>query len=110
MNWLISFNTKVDGVETDRHLILQGPSLDIAERAVRFMGNTWWPGQGREDGGHWWCFEQGEVWFSAIVLLDDVEFSVLRGLKFLNLWHAHETPAGVTARDEFGYSWSNYSR
>lgn len=110
MNWLISFDIKTARVETEKHLIVQADCLAIAERGVKRMGANWWPELQQDEGGHWWCFEQGEVWFSAITLLDDVEFSLLKGLKFLSLWLVSETSDGVIVRDEFDQGWQDYQR
>lgn len=110
MKWLVSFDTKIAGIETDTHLLIRGDSLDIVEQGVKFMGSTWWTELQQEQDGHWWCFEEGEVWFSAIVRLDDVEFTILQGLKFLSLWHVSGTPESLKVEDEFGHSWRDYTR
>lgn len=110
MKWLVSFDIKTAGVETDKHLLVQADCLAMAERGVKQMGATWWPELQQDEGGHWWCFDQGEVWFSALTLLEDVEFSLLQGLRFLSLWQVSETPDGVILRDVFGHCWQDHRR
>lgn len=48
------------------------------------------------------------VWFDSIILLEDVENSTLRGLKFLDVWTVTGAPdAPVACLDTDGYSFAS---
>jgi hypothetical protein len=49
------------------------------------------------------------VWFNSIILLDDVENSILRGLKFLDAWVISGTERPVIT-DEYGNDWRDITR
>nr|WP_241390594.1 MULTISPECIES: hypothetical protein [Yersiniaceae] len=50
------------------------------------------------------------VWFNSILLLDDVENTILRGLKFLDTWIVSGTPGSPVVRDEYAGDWLDYTR
>jgi hypothetical protein len=50
------------------------------------------------------------VWFNSIVLLDDAENSILRGLKFLDVWVISGTPDAPVIMDEYGNDWRDITR
>jgi hypothetical protein len=110
MEWLVSFDIKVAGIETNKHVLLQASNLDIAERGIRAMGGSWWPQLLQEDSGHWWYFPQGEVWFSAIKLLDDLDTAVLRGLNFLDTWQVKGVVGTLDIHDVHGNRWHDFVR
>lgn len=64
----------------------------------------------REDDRHRWEYPGGVVWFNSIVLLDDVENSILRGLKFLDAWTVTGAPDAPVLRDEWGNDWRDITR
>lgn len=80
--WLVGFSTEISVFEVATHMLISAASLVIAESAAVYMGRTWWPSLKREDDRHRWEYPGGVVWFNSIILLDDVENSILRGLKF----------------------------
>jgi hypothetical protein len=92
--WLVGLSVDIDGVEMMVHHLLTATDLAQAESGIMAMGRTWWPSLKREDDRHRWQYPQGVVWFNSIILLDDVENSILRGLKFLDVWviSAHQMP------------------
>lgn len=110
MEWLVSFDIKMAGVETSKHVLIQASRLDMAERGVCAMGRAWWPELLQEDCGHWWYFPQGEVWFSAITLLDDLDSAVLRGLNFLDTWQVNGIPGTLDIQDGHGNRWHDFIR
>jgi hypothetical protein len=90
-NWLIGMSVDVDDVEMMVNFIVCAPDLEHAEAGIQAMGRTWWPALSREmtvTAGN----IQGVVWFNSIILLDDVENSILRGLRFLDAWAVTGTP------------------
>ncbi|EPV6646817.1 hypothetical protein ACV8ZM_003486 [Salmonella enterica] len=50
------------------------------------------------------------VWFNNIIHLDDVENSILRGLKFLDAWAVTGVPDAPVLRDEWGNDWRDITR
>ncbi|CFB71329.1 TPA: hypothetical protein ACLFOO_004353 [Yersinia enterocolitica] len=108
--WLVGFNTEISGVEVATHVLIQAESLTIAEAAAMYMGCTWWPDLQKDDGGYRWQFPGGIVWFNSILLLDDVENTILHGLKFLDTWIVSGTPESPVVRDEFAGDWFDYTR
>ena len=81
-----------------------------AEAGVLEMGRTWWPSLRREDDRHRWEFPEGVVWFNSIILLDDVENSILRGLKFLDAWTVTGSTDMPRLHDEWGNDWRDITR
>nr|WP_241391239.1 hypothetical protein [Serratia proteamaculans]ULG18963.1 hypothetical protein RM5p2_00022 [Serratia proteamaculans] len=108
--WLVGFNTEISGVEVATHALIQAESLTIAEAAAMYMGGTWWPELQKDDSGYRWQFPEGIVWFNSILLLDDVENTILRGLKFLDTWIVSGTPGSPVVRDEYAGDWLDYTR
>ncbi|EMC1835509.1 hypothetical protein QG935_004668, partial [Salmonella enterica] len=68
------------------------------------------PSLKREDDRHRWEYETGVVWFNSIILLDDVENSILRGLKFLDAWTVTGSTDAPVLRDEWGNDWRDITR
>ena len=56
------------------------------------------------------AYPQGVVWFNSIVLLDDVENSMLRGLRFLDAWVISGKPDATVIMDEYGNDWRDITR
>ena len=109
-NWLIGMSVDVDDFEIMVNFIVCAPDLEHAEAGIQAMGRTWWPALSREDDGHRWQYLQGVVWFNSIVLLDDVENSILRGLRFLDAWVISGTPDAPVIMDEYGNDWRDITR
>ena len=89
---LVGLSVDVDGTEMMVYYLITATDLEQAEAGVMEMGRTWWPALKREDDRHRWEYPGGVVWFNSIVLLDDVENSILRGLKFLDAWTVTGAP------------------
>lgn len=68
------------------HHMISATGLAQAESGAIQMGRTVRDSLLREDGRHRWQYPDGVVWFNSIILLDDVENCILRGLKFLDTW------------------------
>lgn len=92
--WLVGLIVDVGATEMMVYYLISAADLEHAEAGVMEMGRTWWPTLQREDDRHRWEYAAGVVWFNSIILLDDVENSILRGLKFLDAW----TVTGSTDR------------
>ncbi|END4470388.1 hypothetical protein ABL536_004559 [Salmonella enterica subsp. enterica serovar Bareilly] len=104
--WLVGLSVDVNGTEMMVHYLV----LEHAEAGVLQMGRTWWPSLKREDDRHRWVYETGVVWFNSIILLDDVENSILRGLKFLDAWTVTGSTDAPVLRDEWGNDWRDITR
>lgn len=89
---------------------LQAAFVEHAEAGVLEMGRTWWPSLQREDDQHRWEYAAGVVWFNSIILLDDVENSILRGLKFPDAWTVTGSTDAPVLRDEWGNDWRDITR
>lgn len=89
--WLAGLSVDVGGTEMMVYYLVSATDLAQAEAGVLEMGRTWWPSLQREDDRHRWEYAAGVVWFNSIILLDDVENSILRGLKFLDAWNVTGT-------------------
>lgn len=100
--WLVGLGVDVNGTEMMVHYLVSATDLEHAEAGVLEMGRTWWPSLKREDDRHRWEYETGVVWFNSIILLDDVENSILRGLKFLDAWTVTGLTDAPVLRDEWG--------
>lgn len=101
------------GVAADNRSSVQAYSDWLAmfmAGAVLEMGRTWWPSLQREDDRHRWEYAAGVVWFNSIILLDDVENSILRGLKFLDAWNVTGTTDAPVLRDEWENDWRDITR
>ncbi|EEH0277003.1 hypothetical protein PV619_003764 [Salmonella enterica] len=107
--WLVGFSTEISGVEVATHMLISAASLVMAESAAVYMGRTWWA-ECQEDHEYCWLYPGGVVWFNSIILLDDVENRILRGLKFLDTWIISGTPGSPIIIDDYGESWLNYTR
>ncbi|EJR7832697.1 TPA: hypothetical protein H2W97_004020 [Salmonella enterica] len=108
--WLAGLGVEVDGTEMMVHHLITATDLEHAESGIMEMGRTWWPELKREDDRHRWEYPGGVVWFNSITLLDDVENSILRGLKFLDAWTVTGTPDAPVLRDEWGNDWRDITR
>lgn len=107
--WLVGFYMETSGVEMATHVLIQAESLALAEAGALYMGRTWWP-ECRSGEEYTWQYPDGIVWFNSILLLDDVENTLLRGLKFLDAWVINGTVASPIVRDEQGDDWLDYTR
>ncbi|EDJ8987497.1 hypothetical protein GFI10_25845 [Salmonella enterica subsp. diarizonae] len=108
--WLVGLSVDVGGTEMMVYYLISATGLEHAEAGVLEMGRTWWPALQREDDRHRWEYAAGVVWFNSIILLDDVENSILRGLKFLDAWIISGTPESPVITDEYGDNWLDYTR
>ncbi|EJF4177012.1 hypothetical protein MYZ25_004164 [Salmonella enterica] len=108
--WLAGFAVEIGGVEMMAYHMVSAENPELAEAGAMMMGRNWW-----EDGkaihkGYSWRWPQGDVWFNSIVLLDDVENSILRGLKFIDAWTVTGAPDAPVLRDEWGNDWRDITR
>lgn len=108
--WLVGFNTEISDVETATYMLIQADCLTMAEAAVTYIGQTWWSELREDDEGYWWLYSRGVVCLNNILLLQDVENSVLRNLKFLDVWIVSGTPESPIIRDEYGENWLDFTR
>ncbi|ELH9297383.1 hypothetical protein RQW87_004300 [Salmonella enterica] len=108
--WLVGLSVDVGGTEMMVYYLISATDLEHAEAGVLEMGRTWWPSQNREDDRHRWEYATGVVWFNSIILLDDVENSILRGLKFLDAWNVTGTTDAPVLRDEWDNDWRDITR
>lgn len=109
-NWLTGMSVEVDGVEMMVNFLVSAPDLEHAETGIQAMGRTWWPALSREDDGHRWQYPQGVVWLNSIILLDEGENSILRGLRFLDAWVISGSPDAPVISDEYGNDWRDMTR
>ncbi|EAP0965983.1 hypothetical protein Y940_005023 [Salmonella enterica subsp. enterica] len=108
--WLAGLSVDVGGTEMMVYYLVSATDLAQAEAGVLEMGRTWWPSLQREDDRHRWEYTAGVVWFNSIILLDDVENSILRGLKFLDAWNVTGTTDAPVLRDEWENDWRDITR
>ncbi|SCA39780.1 hypothetical protein [Klebsiella quasipneumoniae] len=108
--WLVGMSVDVDDVEMMVNFLVSAADLAHAEAGIQAMGRTWWPSLSREDDGHRWLCPQGVVWLNCIILLDDVENIILRGLKFLDVWVISGKPDAPVITDEYGNDWRDITR
>lgn len=108
--WLVGLSVDVDGTEMMVYYLVSASDLSLAEAGVLEMGRTWWPSLKREDDRHRWEYPEGVVWFNSIILLDDVENAILRGLKFLDAWTVTGSTDAPVLRDEWGNDWRDITR
>ncbi|HFV9933110.1 TPA: hypothetical protein ACIAPS_002800 [Salmonella enterica subsp. enterica serovar Bovismorbificans] len=108
--WLVGLSVDVNGTEMMVYYLVSATDLEHAEAGVLEMGRTWWPSLQREDDQHRWEYAAGVVWFNSIILLDDVENSILRGLKFLDAWTVTGSTDAPVLRDEWGNDWRDITR
>lgn len=108
--WLAGFQTEITNIETDVHVLIDAEDLVMAEAGAMHMGRTWWPDFKEDDSGHRWAYPDGTVWFSIIILLDEVESSVLKGLKFLDTWSITGTQERPVVMDNYDNYWEEYTR
>ncbi len=108
--WLVGFAVEISGVEMMVHHMISATSLAQAESGAIQMGRTWWDSLLREDDRHRWQYPDGVVWFNSIILLDDVESRILRGLKFMDTWAATGVTDTPGLCDEYGNDWRDITR
>ncbi|HDS6669149.1 hypothetical protein ABKW25_20805 (plasmid) [Enterobacter hormaechei] len=108
--WLVGFQTQIANIETFVHVLIEAENLEMAEAGAMHMGRTWWPVLKGEDSDHCWTYQEGTVWFCSIILLDDVEKSVLIGLRFLDTWSITGTKERLDAIDHYDNYWEEYTR
>ncbi|MDS0912233.1 hypothetical protein [Escherichia coli] len=108
--WLMGFTVETSGVEMMVYHLVSAETPEQAEAGVLEMGRTWWSALKREDDRHRWEYAAGVVWFNSIILLDDVETSILRGLKFLDAWNVTGTTDAPVLRDEWDNDWRDITR
>ena len=108
--WLAGFRTEITNIETAVHVLIDAEDLVMAEVGAMHMGRTWWPDLKEDDSGHRWVYPDRTVWFSSIILLDAVESSVLKGLKFLDAWSITGTQERPAAIDNYDNYWEEYTR
>lgn len=108
--WLVGFRTEVANIETDVHVLIEAENLEMAEAGAMHMGRTWWPDLKEDNSDHFWLYPDRTVWFSSIVLLDDLEIAVLRGLKFLETWFITGTQERLAAMDNYDNYWEEFTR
>lgn len=80
--WLIGVDIEVSALEFPAYFLIQAESLALAEAGVVYMGRTGGRNARKSDGCRWAYRSGKSVWFNSITLLDDVESSILQGLKF----------------------------
>lgn len=108
--WLAGLSVDVGGTEMMVYYLISATDLEHAEAGVLEMGRTWWPALQREDDRHRWEYAAGVVWFNNIILLDDVENSILRGLKFLDAWTVTGSTDMPRLHDDWGNDWRDITR
>ncbi|EAX1817949.1 hypothetical protein BTA73_23700 [Salmonella enterica subsp. enterica serovar Reading] len=108
--WLAGLCVDVGGTEMMVYHLIAATDLDHAEAGVLEMGRTWWPDLKYDDDRHRWEYPGGVVWFNSIILLDDVENAILRGLKFLDAWTVTGTSDAPVLHDERGNDWRDITR
>ncbi len=108
--WLVGLSVDVGVTEMMVHYLVSATDLAHAEAGVLEMGRTWWPSLQREDDRHRWEYPEGVVWFNSIILLDDVENVILRGLKFPDAWTVTGSTDAPVLRDEWGNDWRDITR
>ncbi|EPN6628530.1 hypothetical protein ACT2SA_003960 [Raoultella ornithinolytica] len=108
--WLAGLSVELEGTEMIVHHLITATDLEQAESAIMEMGRTWWPALKLEDDRHRWEYPQGVVWFNSIILLEDMENSILRGLKFLDAWTVTGMPDAPLLCDEWGNDWRDITR
>ncbi|ECZ0253920.1 hypothetical protein F7769_15745 [Salmonella enterica subsp. diarizonae] len=108
--WLVGLSVEIEGTEMMVHYLVSATDLAHAEAGVLEMGRTWWPSLKREDDRHRWEYPEGVVWFNSIILLDDVENAILRGLKFPDAWTVTGSKDAPVLRDEWGNDWRDITR
>ena len=108
--WLAGFQTEITNIEAAVYVLIDAENLVMAEAGAMHMGRTWWPDLKEDDSGHCWIYPDGTVWFSSIILLDDVENTGLRGLKFLDAWTVSGKADVPVLRDDYDNYWEEYTR
>lgn len=108
--WLVGFAVEISGVEMMIHHMVSTETPELAESGAMMMGRSWWEDGKAVHEGYSWIWPYGSVWFHNITLLDDVENSVLRNLKFLDVWIVSGTPESPIIRDEYGENWLDFTR
>ncbi|MDX9500264.1 hypothetical protein SM438_21070 [Salmonella enterica] len=108
--WLVGLIVDVGATEMMVYYLISATDPEHAEAGVLEMGRTWWPSLKREDDRHRWEYPEGVLWFNSFILLDDVENSILRGLKFLDAWTVTGTTDAPVLRDEWDNDWRDITR
>lgn len=108
--WLTGFAVEISGVEMMVYHLVSAETPELAEAGAMAMGRTWWEDGKAIHGDYSWQYPAGIVWFNSIILLDDAESSLLRGLKFLDAWTVTGAPDAPALRDEWGNDWRDITR
>lgn len=108
--WLVGFAVEINGVEMMVYHMVSAETPELAEAGAMMMGRNWWEDGKAVHEGYSWIWPCGSVWFNSIILLDDVESSILRGLKFLDVWIISGTPGSPVIIDDYGENWLDYTR
>lgn len=109
--WLIGVDIEVSDLEFPSYFLIQAESLTLAEAGVVYMGGTWWQECLEQSDGCRWGYRSGKsVWFNSITLLDDVESSILQGLKFLDVWVVTGDLTSPRVQNQFNEQWEEFTR
>ena len=109
--WLIGVDIDVSDLEFPAYFLIQAESLALAEAGVVYMGRTWWPENQEESDGCRRTYRSGKpVSFNSITLLDDVESSILQGLKFLDVWVVTGDLTRPRVQNQFNEHWEEFTR
>lgn len=108
--WLVGFDVDICGSEMSAYIIVQSESQPLAESGVILMGQTWWRDNIPSSDDYCWMYPDKIVWFKSIQMLDDMESSVLRGLKFIDTCEIIGTPEYPVVIDSVGNHWQEFSR
>ena len=108
--WLVGFAVEISGVEMMVYHMVSAETPELAEAGAMMMGRNWWEDGKTVHEGYSWRWPCGSVWFNCIILLDDVENSIVRGLKFLDTWPVTGTVDDPIICDEYGNDWREITR
>lgn len=108
--WLVGFGIEINGTEIMVYFLTEAVDLTHAEAGIAEMGRTWWPALEHESDGYRWEYPGRVIWFNSIILLDDVENNLIRGLKFLDVWRVNGTSDAPVLCDEYGNNWLDITR
>lgn len=109
--WLIGVDIEDDERGFPAYFLIQAESLTLAEAAVVHMGRTWWQECLEESDGCRWTYRSGNaIWFHSITLLEDVESTILQGLKFLDVWIVTGDAGTPYIRNQFNEHWEEFTR
>lgn len=108
--WLVGFAVEISGVEMMVYHMVSAQTPELAEAGAMMMGRNWWEDGKTVHEGYSWRWPCGSVWFNSIILLDDVENSIVRGLEFLDTWPVTGTVDEPIICDEYGNDWREITR